>query len=148
MVRFFIYQTLCIINWNKNILDSTSVSNIRHFLLIFSGDPNALPPMKDPMLLSPMKAGLPPRIPGKDFFFYKQELILWSSYWFRLFRFFPPVLYSWSIRHILEHVFFWLAVFAAQGEKNLYFWANFEGVFFFQLFEVTKENQRTLSCLH
>merc|ERR1711934_326465 len=29
-----------------------------------SGDPNALPPMKDPMLLSPMKAGLPPRIPG------------------------------------------------------------------------------------
>ena len=29
-----------------------------------TGDPNALPPMKDPMLVSPMKAGLPTRIPG------------------------------------------------------------------------------------
>ena len=29
-----------------------------------TGDPNALPPMKDPMLVSPMKAGLPPRMPG------------------------------------------------------------------------------------
>ena len=42
----------------------------------------------------------------------------------------PSFINSWSIRHILEHVFFWLAVFAAQGEKNLYFWANFEGGFF------------------
>ena len=29
-----------------------------------TGDPNALPPMKDPMLVSPMKSGAPPRIPG------------------------------------------------------------------------------------
>lgn len=29
-----------------------------------TGDPNALPPMKDPMLVSPMKSGMPPRIPG------------------------------------------------------------------------------------
>ena len=29
-----------------------------------TGDPNALPPMKDPMLVSPMKTGLPARIPG------------------------------------------------------------------------------------
>ena len=29
-----------------------------------TGDPNALPPMKDPMLVSPLKAGLPTRIPG------------------------------------------------------------------------------------
>ena len=33
--------------------------------LIFLGDPNALPPMKDPMLVSPMKSQ-PPRIPGMD----------------------------------------------------------------------------------
>ena len=30
-----------------------------------TGDPNALPPMKDPMLVSPMKSQ-PPRIPGMD----------------------------------------------------------------------------------
>merc|ERR1739838_733834 len=29
-----------------------------------TGDPNALPPMKDRMLVSPMKSGLPPRVPG------------------------------------------------------------------------------------
>lgn len=29
-----------------------------------TGDPNALPPMKDPMLVSPLKSGLPPRIPS------------------------------------------------------------------------------------
>merc|ERR1711936_598053 len=29
-----------------------------------TGDPNAPPPMKDPMLVSPMKTGLPPRVPG------------------------------------------------------------------------------------
>jgi hypothetical protein len=28
-----------------------------------SGNPNALPPFKDPMLVSPMKSGLPPRLP-------------------------------------------------------------------------------------
>ena len=31
-----------------------------------TGDPNALPPMKDPMLVSPMKSSMPPRIPGMD----------------------------------------------------------------------------------
>ena len=30
-----------------------------------TGDPNALPPMKDPMLVSPMKQ-VPPRLPGMD----------------------------------------------------------------------------------
>jgi histone chaperone ASF1 len=29
-----------------------------------SGNPNALPPFKDPMLVSPMKSGLPPRLPS------------------------------------------------------------------------------------
>ena len=29
-----------------------------------SGDPNALPPTKDPMFASPLKSGLPPRIPS------------------------------------------------------------------------------------
>ena len=29
-----------------------------------TGDPNALPPTKDPMLVSPIKSGLPPRIPS------------------------------------------------------------------------------------
>ena len=36
-----------------------------HEILNFLGDPNALPPMKDPMLVSPMKSQ-PPRIPGMD----------------------------------------------------------------------------------
>ena len=29
-----------------------------------AGDPNALPPTKDPMFASPLKSGLPPRIPS------------------------------------------------------------------------------------